>query len=145
MPEDPTTASPVVIYDGVCHLCNGSVAFIIRKEMQPVLKFAPGQSAFARNLLDSSGDAVFKNNSIILVDCGNLLFKSDAALRIAAYMRWPWSLLRFLRIIPRRIRDWVYDRIAANRYRLFGKSESCLVPDKSIQHRFIGLDGDLSS
>jgi predicted DCC family thiol-disulfide oxidoreductase YuxK len=77
--------------------------------------------------------------SIILIDSGMAYTRSDAAIRIATYLRWPWSTARHLKILPRGLRNWLYDTIAANRYRFFGKSDSCIIPDKSIKDRFTGL------
>ncbi len=132
-------SSPVIIYDGVCHLCNATVNFIIRHERESVLKFSPNQSDFAKDLLAQAGMPAIDPDSIIFVNCGEVFICSDAVIRIAPHLKWPWSMARFMVILPRRLRDWLYRIVADNRYRLFGKADACIMPDKSIKGRFIGL------
>lgn len=131
---------PVVIYDGVCNLCNESVNFIIRRERSPVLKFSPSQSDYARNLVDAAALSRIASQSVILYRDGRIYTGSDAVVELAHYLKWPWSMLRHLAILPVRLRETAYRLIADNRYRIFGKSETCIMPDKSLLDRFIGLN-----
>lgn len=129
-------SEPVVLFDGTCNLCNGSVQFIIDHERAPTLKFASLQSDAARTLLGAElppGDP----ESVMLVEDGRTYSHSTAALRIARYLRAPWRWLVVLVVVPRFLRDAVYRFIARNRYRWFGKSETCRVPTPELRARFL--------
>lgn len=129
-------SEPVVLFDGTCNLCNGSVQFIIDHERTPTLKFASLQSDAARALLGTElppGDP----ESVMLVEDGRTYSHSTAALRIARYLRAPWRWLAALVVVPRFLRDAVYRFIARNRYRWFGKSETCRVPTPELRARFL--------
>ncbi len=127
----------VIYFDGVCHLCHKSVRFIARRDPHGRFLFSPLQSA--------SGQAVMKRldmdqqqpGSIILADEDRLFTRSAAALRIAGRLRAPWPLLRIFWIVPRPLRDAIYDWIARNRYRWFGKMDACPLPDEDLRDRFV--------
>jgi predicted DCC family thiol-disulfide oxidoreductase YuxK len=125
---------PVVLFDGVCNLCNGSVVFIIRNDPRGVLRFAPLQSEQADRLL---GGRTPPRDSVVLVENGRVYTRSEAVLRIARLLRQPWPLLSGLIVLPAGVRDWLYDWIARNRYRWFGKREACMMPTPELRSRFL--------
>jgi predicted DCC family thiol-disulfide oxidoreductase YuxK len=135
--DDQTGHRPVILFDGVCNLCNASVQFVIRRDPGDVFRFASLQSPAGRTLLQRHGLPADQLASIVLVDGDRCLVKSDAALRIARALRWPWPLLGAASIVPRTIRDRVYEYVARNRYRWFGKRDSCSLPTGAVAHRFL--------
>ena len=130
------TDQPVLLFDGHCHLCSGAVQFILKHESSPALIFASLQSAYALRLLSGSTVHDTLGNSLVLIENGRFFERSDAAIRICRYLRYPWKLLTILKIIPRAIRNLVYDFIARKRYRWFGRSEQCWMPDPKMTSRF---------
>ena len=132
---------PVVLFDGVCNLCNGSVRFVIERDPHKHFQFAPLQSETATTLIGGTADPLAMPDSIVLVDDGRLYVRSTAALRIARRLRFPWPLLWVFMAVPRPLRDWVYDVIARHRYGWFGKRETCMVPTKEIRDRFLEMNG----
>ena len=132
---------PVVLFDGVCNLCNGSVRFVIERDPHKHFQFAPLQSETATTLIAGTADPLAMPDSIVLVDEGRLYVRSTAALRIARRLRFPWPLLRVFMAVPRPLRDWVYDVIARHRYGWFGKRDTCMVPTKEIRDRFLEMNG----
>jgi predicted DCC family thiol-disulfide oxidoreductase YuxK len=123
----------VVLYDGVCHLCQRSVQFIIRHDKKNKFKFASLQSEFAQNRLS---DIHFNNSreTIVLLKGTQHFEKSDAVLEIVKNLSGAWPLLYVFKIIPRFLRDAVYTYIANHRYRWFGKSDVCMLPTESDRH-----------
>jgi predicted DCC family thiol-disulfide oxidoreductase YuxK len=142
MPE--LAPNPIVLYDGVCGLCNRAVQFLLKRDRHDRFRFASLQSDFAANLLARHGinrtnlDTVY---AVVNHDEANekLLAKSDAFLLFAKVLGGVWSVGGLGKVIPRRIRNWLYDLVAANRYRVFGKSESCMLPDPAYKHKFLEL------
>ena len=128
---------PIILFDGVCNLCNASVQFVIRHDPQARFKFAALQSATAEKLLQNCAFDRASLDSVILVEDGHVYIESDAALRIARRLGGGWSLLAGFSIVPRPIRDAVYRLIARNRYRWFGKQESCMMPTPDLRARFL--------
>ena len=127
----------VVIFDGVCNLCARSVAFILRHEADPRLRFVPLQSAAGSRLMREIGLDPEDAKTFVLLAGGKAFVRSAAAVRVCAYFKWPWKALAAARLIPRPIRDRAYDLVARNRYRWFGRSEACMVPTPDIRARFI--------
>jgi predicted DCC family thiol-disulfide oxidoreductase YuxK len=127
----------VVLFDGVCNLCSNSVQFIIERDAKAAFKFASLQSAFGQYQLEKFN--LDKNSlySIILIKEDNVYQQSDAALRIAKELNGGWPVFYMFIILPRFIRDTIYNLIAQNRYRLFGKKEACWIPTPELQSRFI--------
>jgi predicted DCC family thiol-disulfide oxidoreductase YuxK len=128
---------PVLLFDGICNLCNRSVQFILANEEKTVIRFASLQSGFLDKNLpelsagnDSFGSVVFINNGIVYT-------KSDAVIAVAGYLRAPYRYLKFLKWIPRPVRDGVYSLVARTRYRIFGKRKECMIPDPEIASRFL--------
>jgi predicted DCC family thiol-disulfide oxidoreductase YuxK len=134
-PVEPS--SPVVLFDGVCNLCNGWVRFVLRRDPRRRFRFASLQSTFGAEVLQRHGLPDDYLGSILLLADGVLFAKSDAVLRIAGQLRWPWPVLSVFVIVPRVLRDIVYDWVARNRYRWFGKSESCMLPSANDAARFL--------
>jgi predicted DCC family thiol-disulfide oxidoreductase YuxK len=128
---------PVVIFDGVCNLCNASVRFIIRHDPEAVFRFAPLQSKAAQKLLGGATLPVDSSDSVLLVDGNNVYSESTAALMIARKLKGGWHLLYGLMIIPSPIRDAIYRLVARNRYRIFGKREQCMIPEPDALYRFL--------
>jgi predicted DCC family thiol-disulfide oxidoreductase YuxK len=133
---------PVVMFDGVCNFCNGTVQFIIDRDPQETFRFCALQSEQAAQLLSAIGQPVPKGDpdSILLYEQGKLYSHSTAALKIAQRMRGPWKLLAVWLIVPAFLRDIVYRFIARNRYKWFGKTDSCRVPDAAFRRRFLSAD-----
>ena len=121
MPAAPVER--VVLFDGVCNLCNGLVQFIIRRDPHARFQFAAMTS--------------FAADTIVLVEDGRRYERSAAVLRIARRLRAPWPVLFALIVVPRPVRDWAYDFVARRRYRWFGRRETCMVPTPELRARFV--------
>jgi predicted DCC family thiol-disulfide oxidoreductase YuxK len=128
---------PVILFDGVCNLCTAWVRFAIARDPAANLRFAAVQSDLGQDFLRRRNLPTGVFESFYLVEEGRVYEKSTGFLRMVCYLRWPWPLLRAARIVPRPMRDWLYDRIARNRYRLFGRRDSCLVPSPEVAGRFL--------
>jgi predicted DCC family thiol-disulfide oxidoreductase YuxK len=135
---------PVILFDGLCNLCAGSVRFVLERDPAGVFDFASLQTDAARALLSESGAPPDLPDSVVLVDGDGIHVRSEAALRIAARLRTPWPLLSVFRILPRALRDAAYDFVARHRYRWFGKRDACLVPTPALRARFLDA-GELSA
>jgi len=129
----------IVLFDGVCNLCSRSVAFIIEHERESTLRFASVQSNTGAELMQRYGLDPANITTFALILDNVAYTRSDAALRIARRLRGPWRLLTALRIVPRPLRDFVYDLVARNRYRWFGRRETCMVPTPELRARFLDL------
>ena len=129
---------PVVLFDGVCNLCNQTVQFIIDRDPTSRFRFAALQSETAAALLAPFGrQPPEEPQSILLLSEGRLYESSTAVLRIAAGLRRPWAWLGWLRVVPRPLRDALYRCVARSRYRWFGRSESCRLPTPELRARFL--------
>ncbi|MDC3337419.1 DCC1-like thiol-disulfide oxidoreductase family protein [Flavobacteriales bacterium] len=128
---------PIILFDGVCNLCNSSVRRIIKKERNPIFKFASIQSDFGQNILIQYNKDPKKMDSIVLVKNKRIYEKSRAIFRIAFQLKMPYPCIYIFWLIPYFARDWVYDIIAANRYKWYGKSEECWIPTAELSDRFI--------
>lgn len=127
----------VVLFDGVCKLCNSTVRFIISHDPHKHLKFASVQSPEGQALLEWFGLPTEHFNTMGFIENNRLSVRSEAMLGLAQYLDQPWPWLRVLRVVPRVIRDWGYNRVALNRYRLFGRYETCVLPDADHEGRFL--------
>lgn len=127
----------VVLFDGVCKLCNGWAKFLIRHDRAQRFKLASVQSAQGQAILLHFGLPTEHFDTMAYVEDGVLFVRSDAVLRIAAQLPVPWRWAACLRVLPRALRDWAYDRIALNRYRLFGRYDVCLLPSADHDGRFL--------
>lgn len=124
---------PVILFDGVCNLCTGSVQFVIARDARKQFRFASLQSPVAETLLGRRDDL----ESMVLVQDGKIYRKSTAALRIARRLDGLWPALAIFLVVPRFLRDAVYDWIGARRYRMFGKRAACWVPSPELAERFL--------
>lgn len=131
-----TVEKPVIFFDGVCNLCNASVQFAIKHDKNEVFKFTALQGNYAKTILPKFNINLERINTIILVENNQLYTKSSAALRIAKKLNGLWPMLYAFMIIPKFIRDWFYDIIAKNRYKWWGRQESCWVPTPELKQRF---------
>lgn len=127
----------VVLFDGVCNLCNSFVQFVIKYDKNERFKFASLQSDFAEKALSNFFMDSQKMSTVILLENGKLYSRSTAALRILNSLNGLWPLLYVFIIVPAFIRDVVYNLIAKNRYKWFGKKDSCMVPSPELQRRFL--------
>lgn len=126
----------IIFFDGVCNFCNASVNFIIDHDSTRRYRFASLQSELGQKTLQENGYSIIELNTILLLRSGKLYQKSTAALEIARYLK-SWSWLYGFILLPRFIRDAVYGLVARNRYRIFGKSESCRIPTPEERSLFI--------
>jgi predicted DCC family thiol-disulfide oxidoreductase YuxK len=134
------TDTPVLLFDGVCNLCNGFVRFILKRDPHGRVRFASLQSASARALLEPRGFSPGETrlpDSVALVEGPRVFLKSTASLRVMRLLRFPWPVFYALIVVPRPVRDWVYDTIARHRYRWFGRREVCMVPTADLRRRFL--------
>jgi len=129
----------LLLFDGVCVLCNRSVQFVIKRDKSRKFRFASLQSDFGSKVLDGFNLDKTLTDSVIYVRSGNVYTQSDAALRIAKTFGGFWKMSVVFFIFPRFLRNIVYDFIARNRYRWFGKTESCMMPDDSVTDLFIDI------
>ncbi len=127
----------IILFDGVCNLCNSSVNFIIKHDTKEQFLFASLQSDAAKEILLQFSTKKLTLDSITLIDGNTIYEKSSAALQISKYLNGGYKLLYGFIIIPRFIRDWVYNIIAKNRYTWFGKKEKCMIPTSEIRNRFL--------
>src|SRR3954447_17119557 len=144
-----TSASdhPVILYDGVCGLCNRMVPLILRRDPAGIFHFATLQGEFARAALArhaaerAASEMTNMETMYVLVAPGSaeerLLSHSEAALFIAARLRGPLRMARLFRLLPRFLRDWMYGVVARSRYRWFGKLDTCLLPEPQWEDRFL--------
>ncbi|MCB0475561.1 MAG: DUF393 domain-containing protein [Flavobacteriaceae bacterium] len=128
---------PLILFDGVCNLCNRSVQFIIKRDTKKQFLFASLQSDAAKNILLQLNQKNYDPDTILLIEDAQLYQRSTAALRIARKLDGWWRLLYHFILVPRFIRDYFYDIIANNRYRWFGKRDSCMVPGEDVRGRFL--------
>ncbi len=127
----------VILFDGVCNLCNKSVQFVIQHDAKKQFRYASLQSQTGKNILKEYGLLHQNLASFILIQNGKAYTKSTAALRVAKALNGGWHLLYACIIIPAFIRNAVYNVVAANRYKWFGKQESCWVPTKDLESLFL--------
>jgi predicted DCC family thiol-disulfide oxidoreductase YuxK len=127
----------IVLFDGVCNLCNAAILFIIKRDKNNRFKFAPLESDAGKELLSMHQIDSSKIDSIVLISGDSAFAKAGAALRISKHLTGLWPLLYSLVIIPRCISDVVYDFIARNRYKWFGKKESCMIPTPELKSKFL--------
>jgi len=127
----------IILFDGVCNLCNASVNFVIQRDTKDVFRFAALQSEIGKKYISEFNINPLDTDSIILIDKDKCYIKSTAALHIAKSMSGAYPLLFGFIIVPRFIRNWVYDYVAKNRYKWYGKRESCMVPTPEFQRNFL--------
>jgi predicted DCC family thiol-disulfide oxidoreductase YuxK len=128
---------PIILFDGVCNFCNRSINIILKHDKDSYFQFAPSQSNAGIDILQQFDLDQKASASVILIDNEKVYTKTDAVIQIATHLTgWP-RLLTGLKIIPKPLRDVGYDVIAKNRYILFGKRETCMIPEASERNRFL--------
>lgn len=127
----------IILFDGVCNLCNSSVNFVIKRDKQSVFKFATLQSEIAQKILTNNNLSPTDFSSFVFIENGKVYIRSTAALKVCNYLKGLWPLMYGFIIIPKRIRDGIYNWISKNRYRWFGKKEVCMIPTPDIKARFL--------
>jgi len=128
---------PIILFDGVCNLCNSAVDLILRHDREEVFLFGSLQSESAARLLEGRLRLTEELSTIVLLEGGRAYKESTAALRIARHLPWPWKLAYALVVVPPPLRDWAYRWLARNRYRVWGMRETCRVPTDTEKRRFI--------
>ena len=129
--------NPIILFDGVCNLCNRSVQYVLKHDNDKIFRFASLQSATGQALLKEYNLSQTTFNSFVLIKEGKVFLKSTAALMVAKQLRGGVKLLYGFIIVPTFIRNAVYNVIAKNRYKWFGKRESCMMPTPDLQSRFL--------
>lgn len=128
----------IVLFDGICNLCNGAIQFVIKRDKEDKFRFAALQSEIGRKLVAERGIDTSEVDSIILIDPGVAYYtKSEAALEIGTELKGYRTLSNILRLIPSSLSNIVYDFIAKNRYKWYGKKESCMIPTPELQAKFL--------
>ncbi len=128
---------PIILFDGVCNLCNNAVNFVIKRDKTNSIRFAPLQSEAANVLLGDYGIPTIGMKSFILIENGKAYMQSTAALKVCKHLKGAWPMLYGLIIIPSFLRDGVYKWIAKNRYKWFGKKGECMIPTAELQSKFL--------
>jgi predicted DCC family thiol-disulfide oxidoreductase YuxK len=128
---------PVILFDGVCNLCNGFVQTTISVDPQGKFQFAALQSEFGQEIMTKANLPVDRISTVILYDNGKIFTHSDVPLEICRRLGGFWRLLLVFKLIPRALRNRLYNWVASNRYRWFGKSESCMIPTPELRKRFL--------
>lgn len=126
-----------MLFDGTCKLCNGWAEFVIRHDRERRIQLVTVQSAEGQQLLRWAGLPTDRFNTIVFIEDNQFSIRSEAMFRILAIMPAPWRWIRLARIIPGAFRDWLYDRIALNRYRLFGRYDASRVPPQDHERRYL--------
>jgi predicted DCC family thiol-disulfide oxidoreductase YuxK len=130
----------IILFDGVCNLCNGSVNFVIDRDKNDTFRFAALQSEEGKHVLKEAGIEEAYLDSIVLLKNGKMYKKSAAALHIAKKMSGMWPLMSAFFIFPAFLRDIVYDFIARNRYKWFGRQEVCRIPSPELKAKFLSAE-----
>jgi predicted DCC family thiol-disulfide oxidoreductase YuxK len=128
---------PIILFDGVCNFCNSAVNFVIKKDKKKAFRFAPLQSAAGQILLNQYGLSTSDLKSFVLIEDNEAFTKTTAALKVMKHLSTPWPLMQGFLVLPPFVRDVVYNLIARNRYKWFGKKEECMVPTPELKSRFL--------
>ena len=132
-----STEKKITLFDGVCNLCNTSVLFVIKRDTKDQFRFAALQSEIGQSLAKKHQLDTTQVDSIVLIMKDKVFIKSSAALNISRYLKGAYPLLFLFIIIPSFIRNWVYDYVAKNRYRWYGKKDQCMIPTKELKSKFL--------
>lgn len=134
MPNQP---HKILLFDGVCNLCNNTILFVIKRDRKKQIRFGAIQSQEGNKFLQKFGIDQQYLGSLIFIDEGKVYLKSSGALRLSKYLSGLWPLLYALMVIPAFIRNPIYDFVAANRYKWFGKKEVCMIPTPELKSLFL--------
>ena len=137
---ETSVGAPVLLYDGVCGFCNKSVQLILDRDREGSMRFAALQSDYGRAVVERHPE-LRGVDSVVFVERRpggeRVHVRSDAALKVAAYLGGFWRVFLVAKVLPARLRDYCYDLFARNRYRLFGKSDACMLPPPEVRSRFL--------
>jgi len=142
-PASPVTQEPlerelsIWLYDGLCGFCSWSVRFLLAHERLPSSRFVALQSKPGRALARQHGIDPDEPSSFLFIDGGRAFGKSDGLIALASHLRWPWRAMKWMRFLPKRWRDALYDLLARNRFRIIGRKETCDLPPPHVRARFI--------
>ena len=134
--KQESTNQTVILFDGYCHLCDGTVNILLKIDSNDDFLFAPLQSNYGK-LVQGKHPEIAKTDSILVLVGDQLLIKSDAVLLIASKLPWYFRWIQLVRLLPKQLRDGLYDFIATNRYRILGKRETCRMPSVEERKKFI--------
>ena len=129
---------PIILFDGVCNFCSGAVNFIIKQDKKKIFRFAALQSDAGQKLLEHFQLPKEKFDSFLLIEDGKFYQSSTAGLKLYKKLPWYWKWTQVFWIVPKPLRDAVYNLIAKNRYKWFGKKEECMIPTPDLRNRFLG-------
>ena len=132
-----TTQAPLILFDGVCNLCNAWVRFVVRRDPAAIFRFAAQQSPIGQTIIKEHLSNASQLSTVILIEDNAIYRESDAVLQILARLTPPWSWTALLRIIPRPPRDACYRFIVRHRYQWFGRTEACQIPPEDMRSRFV--------
>ncbi|MDH4088945.1 MAG: DCC1-like thiol-disulfide oxidoreductase family protein [Cyclobacteriaceae bacterium] len=127
----------LVLFDGVCNLCNGAVQFIIKRDPESKFRFASLQSDFGKSQLAKFGFEATALETIVVVENDTIFQRSEAVLRITSHLSSIWPIFTIFKFVPHVIRDGIYNIIAAYRYKIFGRNEKCMIPAPGLKNRFL--------
>jgi predicted DCC family thiol-disulfide oxidoreductase YuxK len=139
-PAEPSfdASHPLIVFDGVCVLCSGFVRMVVRLDRKSRFRFATAQSPFGEALFHKHGLRTDRyETNLVLID-GTAFTHLDSFVAVMSELGWPWRAARALLLLPRPLRNWLYERIARNRYALFGRKDSCDIPSAALRERFLG-------
>lgn len=135
---------PIIFFDGVCNLCNGSVDFILKRDPKETFRFASLQSPIAKDLLKRESVDLNNMRTIILLNNGKVFYRSNAILEILRQLTAPWPVFYVFKLVPRFIRDGLYNLISKHRYSWFGKRDTCRIPSAGERARFLEEESGFS-
>lgn len=127
----------IILFDGVCNLCSGWVYFLLKRSAAEEFYFCAVQSETGQKLLSELGLPTDRFDTMVYLKGGKPLYKSNALLGVVGQLSWPWRIACICKYLPEGIRDWIYDRLAQNRYAIAGKRDSCYLAEKHQRYRFI--------
>lgn len=136
---DSKSGLPIVVFDGVCNFCNGTVNFVIRQDKNATLRYATLQSDVGQQLLQQYGLPQTNFKSFVLIEGGKAYTRSAAVLRLSRHLAWYWRWSQIFWLVPKFVRDAVYDLVAQNRYRWFSKKSQCMIPTPEMRSRFLNI------
>jgi predicted DCC family thiol-disulfide oxidoreductase YuxK len=127
-----------IIFDGVCVLCNGWVKFVLRFDKKENFSFVIAQSELGEEIYNQLELKSDDYDTFVIVRNGEMYTKLDGVFALLSAVGWPWKIATIGKFLPQTFKDWIYDRVAKNRYVLFGKRDNCMMPTPEIKARFIG-------
>jgi len=127
----------IIVFDGLCNYCNWAVNFIIKRDKKALFFFTPYQNKTGKELLRAVDMTEKGSDGIILVLNGTIFTKSDAILEIFINLGFGWKFMKYLKVFPRKLRDWGYSVFSKHRYSLFGKRDACMIPSDELKERFL--------